>query len=427
LTEKTVDDFQEVLSGPPVSLRAGIENVETMISVLRERDINTRTFTQAYKKQVGNSVQEDIKRTHGPTVFFQVQSVEVKQPGSLRDMQKFAKTLVQRMKKLNRRRRRLIEELSVTVEPLMSTKKEQRKEAEGWDAHRRGYERYMKNHSAPYDGMAQTWDRFLGQIRSMKWLGGTVYGHKVFLERLKKAQGYLATNYPRLVESGKLINRVSSSWRTDDRDTSYHIFGLAIDVDAKENPFLANEGKTGRELWTIWRAVWLAGGKNAKPFSPKEASKMKDKSTEVIWNRYRGASKAVERYFSLLGSEKRLKRRVENLGEPPSNDHIETDYTGEKSISELEQPTDIETWKTMIKADKQKMKSSSEIDISASHGFMNLRLELVKALRDEAGLTWGAVGFGPRESGDFMHFDMRNAAFNNLRDQIEKEMEGEDG
>jgi len=35
------------------------------------------------------------------------------------------------------------------------------------------------------------------------------------------------------------------------------------------------------------------------------------------------------------------------------------------------------------------------------------RRDLVIALRDQAGLAWGAVDFGTRESGDVMHFDAR--------------------
>lgn len=41
------------------------------------------------------------------------------------------------------------------------------------------------------------------------------------------------------------------------------------------------------------------------------------------------------------------------------------------------------------------------------NGFLNLDEDLVIALRDQACLVWGAVDFGPKASGDIMHFDCR--------------------
>ena len=40
-------------------------------------------------------------------------------------------------------------------------------------------------------------------------------------------------------------------------------------------------------------------------------------------------------------------------------------------------------------------------------GFLNLHRDLVYALRQIAGLAWGAIDFGPYASGDIMHFDYR--------------------
>jgi len=41
------------------------------------------------------------------------------------------------------------------------------------------------------------------------------------------------------------------------------------------------------------------------------------------------------------------------------------------------------------------------------NGFLSLHPDLVYALRQIAGLAWGAIDFSPRASGDIMHFDMR--------------------
>jgi hypothetical protein len=64
---------------------------------------------------------------------------------------------------------------------------------------------------------------------------------------------------------------------------------------------------------------------------------------------------------------------------------------------------------------RRKDRSGHEIDVPQStfagrdptRGFLNLARELVIALRDVAGLAWGAIDFGPHESGDVMHFDTR--------------------
>ncbi len=44
---------------------------------------------------------------------------------------------------------------------------------------------------------------------------------------------------------------------------------------------------------------------------------------------------------------------------------------------------------------------------SSKRGFISLNQDLVATLRDSCCLSWGAIDFGPNESGDVMHFDMR--------------------
>jgi len=52
-------------------------------------------------------------------------------------------------------------------------------------------------------------------------------------------------------------------------------------------------------------------------------------------------------------------------------------------------------------------KSQSFADRNPLNGFLNLHQDLVYALRQVGGLAWGAIDFGPRASGDIMHFDLR--------------------
>jgi hypothetical protein len=47
-------------------------------------------------------------------------------------------------------------------------------------------------------------------------------------------------------------------------------------------------------------------------------------------------------------------------------------------------------------------------------GFLDLHPDLVYALRQVVGLAWGAVDFGPRASGDIMHFDLRTTGLGKI-------------
>ena len=60
-------------------------------------------------------------------------------------------------------------------------------------------------------------------------------------------------------------------------------------------------------------------------------------------------------------------------------------------------PIELKYWRNSVTFDKR-----NPLD-----GFLNLHPDLVYALRQIAGLAWGAMDFGPRASGDIMHFDLR--------------------
>jgi hypothetical protein len=60
-------------------------------------------------------------------------------------------------------------------------------------------------------------------------------------------------------------------------------------------------------------------------------------------------------------------------------------------------PTELSYWKASATFSKR----------DPLQGFLNLHPDLVFALREKAGLAWGAVDFGPLACGDIMHFDLR--------------------
>lgn len=67
-------------------------------------------------------------------------------------------------------------------------------------------------------------------------------------------------------------------------------------------------------------------------------------------------------------------------------------------------------WRAAIRADLARLRAADSNFAPGrdpTRGFLNLHRDLVIALRDAAGLAWGAVDFGASESGDVMHFDCR--------------------
>lgn len=78
-------------------------------------------------------------------------------------------------------------------------------------------------------------------------------------------------------------------------------------------------------------------------------------------------------------------------------------------------PTDVGLWARRIRRDLQRLRAGPfRAPRNPLGGFLNLHRDLVVALRDDACLAWGAVDFGPRASGDMMHFDDRRQGLGRL-------------
>lgn len=292
-----------------------------------------------------------------------------------------------------------------------------------WPYHEQVYDRWQQEgRSLGIAGLASTWAGYLNQMRETTFMGHRVVGHEVFLTRLHQAQTYLYSTYPNL-SNQELVTRVGhpgdrSQWRASERGTSYHVFGLAIDINAGLNPWIGNpaqQTRNDRSVWTIWRAIWLMGS-NALPVWPAdshERATSQSQTTEELWQHFHQTSQVVGQYFTLLSNPQQLQARIASLGQLPTQPP--------NSYSPSSQPIavlltgDADTWQTVIEGDRDSWPTSQP-----TQGFMNLRLELVHALRDVAGLSWGAADLGHRESGDFMHFDLRTPQFERLRSEIRR-------
>jgi len=310
---------------------------------------------------------------------------------------------------------------SAELDPVRESIMERARNSE-WPAHSEVYDRFRSSGvDLGIEGLADDWEGFLGQMREMDWLGHRVVGHETFLKRLHRAQTYLRSRYPGVPERELVpsINRPGSrsQWRAGERGTSYHVFGMALDIAAGANPWISNPeapNRSARYHWAIWRAVWLAGD-GAEPVTPEHSTEFaRTASTQQLWEHYHAASAAVGRYFRLADDPAELARRVQALGAPPAR---QPSYDYVPAAFPANTLTSTEQWQSVIANDAEGWPGDPAQD---ERGFMNLRLELVQALRDHADLAWGGCDIGASDSGDFMHFDLRTPAFERLRREIRR-------
>lgn len=314
------------------------------------------------------------------------------------------------------------EEAAAAPAPLEAVREDvsQRAATGGWEAHAAAYDR-RGGQGLGIEGLAPDWAGYLGQMREMDWLGRRVVGHEAFLTRLHRAATYLHQRYPG-VSDEELVPTLNtpgsrSQWRAGERGTSYHVFGMAIDIAAGTNPWISNPQFAARSAayhWAIWRAVWLAGEGRAQPVWPARSRDMaRSSTTRQLWDYYSEASSAVGRYFRLGADAAALATAVDRLGPPPEQPPFP--YTPATSPIATLQAGGAPAWSEAIAADRRAWPGERD-----EQGFMNLRYELVEALRDHAGLSWGGCDLGARESGDFMHFDLRTPEFEQMRNEIRR-------
>lgn len=165
---------------------------------------------------------------------------------------------------------------------------------------------------------------------------------------------------PRLLGKALKITEKHADIRkvSDDTPLSRHLSGMAIDINYEGNPWV--RGSQG--LAVINKALKAAKKTQIKGFS------------------------TAQTYFADLAQNNNTAAVFDKLKEH-SDDCV--NFLNQRSVD----------W--------------GKSNRSPNRGFLNLRKELVVALRDKAGLAWGAVdlGTGTAGNGDMMHFDMRTSSF----------------
>jgi hypothetical protein len=246
---------------------------------------------------------------------------------------------------------------------------------------------------------------------SPSFLGRTVKNgiHVVLARKLRRAERYLLSlpayqGVPPVALGSALgIKEELKGARPKDGGKSMHLFGLAVDINYTGNPWVAGSvdaAHGSNEVFTavMRRASLLISGE-AEDFDAKYLWALYPKPTTQIYRAIASKSQDLQKYFELAKNKAKIR---DLLAQPHLPD----------GIIEPGESMDhgVDRWCQIISqdlADLQKEGSSFHGHSSPAEGFLNLHEDLVTSLRDHSKLAWGAVDFGPRQSGDMMHFDDR--------------------
>lgn len=219
------------------------------------------------------------------------------------------------------------------------------------------------------------------------WLGVAISDgiHVILLDKLREAESWLLKQpqYQGMTPAalGKALGfnaatRYSAA-RLSASKQAMHGFGLALDIHVAGNPWIG--------------AGWVQNDKVLL----QERYRMIDALRKASGN----ASLPGETVFAYLHSI------AQSAGNDTSNAYKVLKQRNDEFISYLKNnPSELNYWKA----------SQTFGNRNPLNGFLNLHHDLVYALRQIAGLAWGAIDFGPRASGDIMHFDLRTVGIGKI-------------
>ncbi|MFZ0611837.1 MAG: S8 family serine peptidase [Desulfobacterales bacterium] len=260
---------------------------------------------------------------------------------------------------------------------------------------------------------AKTWWSYM--VRP-PWLGMPIKQgiHLVLLKRLRRAQRFLM-NLPAYQNlNPAMLGRVlgleeeHKGARPWTATRSMHTFGLGIDISYTHNPWLSNPARSTSNISEITRrAAQFIGAKPRE--QPGISARLlhqlavEHRDTTEIYRILAGWSNWLGSYFALATDPKRIESQLPVLN--AGNPDIGFIRPGETLASATKR------WTRTIKSDFDDFATAvsrgGRDREAVRNGFMDMPRDLVLALREDACLAWGAVDFGPNESGDVMHFDCR--------------------
>lgn len=248
---------------------------------------------------------------------------------------------------------------------------------------------------------------YVSQFKKIQFLGHSVVGHTEFIARLRLAQAALAGIFPNLSDKeigDKLGVTEVSHYRpsTEAFSQLYHGLGFAIDLNPRNNPWILGDTGKSKENKTetaevIARACAFMGFGAAVTASTMKA--MANATTEEAWESLNASSSALRDYRAMNGNRAAVEAHLARPDVPADIKAKGVDY-----------------WVEKIAADHLAFAKRNWKKGNTDDGFMDMPKILVQAMRDAAGLNWGAIEQGD-QSGDTMHFDGRHiSTAKNIRD-----------
>ncbi len=266
------------------------------------------------------------------------------------------------------------------------------------------------NPIAPATLNATNWFR---HMTAPAFLGHTFSNgiHAVLLRRLRAAERYLLglPAYSGLtpVKLGRVlgVEEFHRGSRPASTTGSMHTFGLATDISYTGNPWIRGRGivQVLQRAHLMISGLALGGESIAASFLH---AKLARKSTAEIFDFLWKLDRDFRSYLSLRDDDQELSRILEDHGRRGTRGVFNPGETLDAAVSR---------WRNMVSLDLIHLSSDdSFVGRDPRNGFLNLARDLVIALRDFGCLAWGASDFGPRASGDIMHFDCRNTGLGRI-------------
>jgi hypothetical protein len=216
-------------------------------------------------------------------------------------------------------------------------------------------------------------------ILKPSWLGIKISDgvHILLLRKLKEAEAWLLSlsQYKGLTpaELGKALgsnaNSSYSAARLSSSNQAMHGLGLAIDINVWGDPWVG--------------AGWIVNDKELLKERTHFIETLRKASGEKL------PGNTIFAYLNFIaetyGNDTAAVYKILKQRNDEFKAYLRKNYT------------ELKYWQNSATFDKR----------DPLNGFLNLHPDLVYALRQEAGLAWGAIDFGPYASGDIMHFDTR--------------------
>jgi len=243
--------------------------------------------------------------------------------------------------------------------------------------------------------------------------------HPVFLEKLLAASAAAEQAIRQAEPQARRVNFGVRGLRGQQNRPGNHAWGLAVDIDADTNPYIANEaadrGVDDRTapIYERIATVLLHRPSLITHSGPHERTRLAGASYEQVAEE----NDAMIAYFSVLAEASTATPRWMSQWRPTpadlagiDRDQAQQDFDVLSGRQLVENRNGVPTPVALTPATRRDLGISGDFPFEGggpartpSRGFLTLRREIVEALRAQH-LRWGATEFGSA-CGDVMHFD----------------------